>query len=264
MSELKVHASACDDERMVHTDELRSAFVARLKKALTHAGIGEWGAGAYLANATGKTAKAASKWINAESMPGRANMLRIAEDLGVRVEWLQFGEGSMVTTADTHNKNDKESNVIAADFSGKAKLKDGELSIPQYNVRGALGHGQIPADYIETIRHVTVHESMLSGRGISFSKADNLAIITGFGQSMEGTINDGDPLIVDRGISQFIGDGIYVLTWDNLLYVKRLQKHSPTQFDMISDNPLHKDQVINIADVTIHARVLLVWNAKKL
>ncbi|MEH6565587.1 MAG: S24 family peptidase [Halopseudomonas sp.] len=158
----------------------------------------------------------------------------------------------------------QESNVISADFSSKGKLKDGELSIPQYNVRGALGHGQVPADYIETIRHVTVHESLLSGRGISFSKAENLAIITGFGQSMEGTINDGDPLIVDRGINQFIGDGIYVLTWDGLLYVKRLQKHSPTHFDMISDNPRHKDQTISIADVTIHARVLLVWNAKKL
>lgn len=159
---------------------------------------------------------------------------------------------------------DKESNVIAADFSSKGRLKDGELSIPQYNVRGALGHGQVPADYTEIIRHVTVHESLLSGRGISFTKPENLAIITGFGQSMEGTINDGDPLIVDRGVNQFIGDGIYVLTWDNLLYIKRLQKHSPDQFDMISDNKLHKDQVIDIADVTIHARVLLVWNAKKL
>lgn len=166
--------------------------------------------------------------------------------------------------AEGNTNQGKESNVIAADFSSKGKLKDGELSIPQYNVRGALGHGQVPADYIETIRHVTVHESLLSGRGISFSKAENLAIITGFGQSMEGTINDGDPLIVDRGINQFIGDGIYVLTWDGLLYVKRLQKHSPTHFDMISDNPRHKDQTINIADVTIHARVLLVWNAKKL
>jgi phage repressor protein C with HTH and peptisase S24 domain len=166
--------------------------------------------------------------------------------------------------AEPGNNQGQESNVIAADFSSKGRLKDGELSIPQYNVRGALGHGQVPADYIETIRQVTVHESLLSGRGISFSKAENLAIITGFGQSMEGTINDGDPLIVDRGINQFIGDGIYVLTWDGLLYVKRLQKHSPTHFDMISDNPRHKDQTISIADVTIHARVLLVWNAKKL
>ena len=159
---------------------------------------------------------------------------------------------------------DKESNVVAADFSSKGRLKNGELSIPQYNVRGALGHGQLPADYTEIIRHVTAHESLFSGRGISFTKAENLAIITGFGQSMEGTINDGDPLIVDRGINHFIGDGIYVLTWDGLLYIKRLQKHSPDRFDMISDNKLHKDQVINIADVTIHARVLLVWNAKKL
>ncbi|CAD5376738.1 hypothetical protein OF001_U170035 [Pseudomonas sp. OF001] len=78
---------------MVQTEEVRKEFVRRLKQALAEAGIAEWGAGVRLANVTGATAKAASKWLNAESMPGRANMLAIAEWLGVRVEWLQYGEG---------------------------------------------------------------------------------------------------------------------------------------------------------------------------
>lgn len=80
---------------MVQNEDVRKSFARRLKEALAQAGFAEWGAGARLAGITGATAKAASKWINAESMPGRANMLAIAEWLGVRVEWLQYGEGEM-------------------------------------------------------------------------------------------------------------------------------------------------------------------------
>lgn len=74
-------------------DKIRTQFVARLKEAMINAGIPEWGAGAYLAKLTKTTPKAPSKWLNAESMPGRKNMEILAEALGVRVEWLEYGEG---------------------------------------------------------------------------------------------------------------------------------------------------------------------------
>lgn len=93
MTELKVHATPCDSEPMVHQEEMRSAFVTRLKKAAADAGIPAWGLGARLSTITGKTAKAASKWLNGEAMPGRPAMQAIADALHVRVEWLQFGKG---------------------------------------------------------------------------------------------------------------------------------------------------------------------------
>lgn len=161
----------------------------------------------------------------------------------------------------------KESNVIAADFSSKPErglTASGDLIIPHYDVRAAMGAGQAPADYVETIRHLTLHNSYLKSRGVNYTKADNLAIITGFGQSMEGTIADGEPVIVDRGVTEFVGDGVYVFTWDNLLYIKRLQKASASEFDVISDNKLHKDRVVPVAEIIIHAKCLVAWNARKL
>ena len=95
MSELKVHASISDNEPMVQTDKLRMEFSKRLKKALAEADIAEWGAGSFLAKTTGKTPKAASKWLNAETMPGRDSMLAIAKELRVNVEWLQYGAQSV-------------------------------------------------------------------------------------------------------------------------------------------------------------------------
>lgn len=152
--------------------------------------------------------------------------------------------------------------AIAVDFSKKAKA--GEIAIPQFDVRAAMGSGQLPNDYVEIIRHVTMHKSHLDLLGITYTSAANLAIITGWGQSMAGTINHGEPVFVDRGITQFIGDGVYVFTWDDLVYIKRVQKVSKTHFRIISDNREHDPFEVLIADVVFHAQALLAWNAKKL
>jgi len=153
-------------------------------------------------------------------------------------------------------------NVIEADFSGLRARPD-EILIPQYDVRAAMGHGQVPADYNEAIRNLIVREDVLREKGVTYTSAAALAMITGWGQSMEGTINDKDPLVVDRGINEFIGEGIYVLTWHGLLYIKRLQMVDEEHLRMISDNKHYENQTARIDDVTIHAKVLLIWNAQK-
>ncbi|EQM71640.1 hypothetical protein L682_30125 [Aquipseudomonas alcaligenes OT 69] len=144
-----------------------------------------------------------------------------------------------------------------------APATKGEILIPQYDIRASMGHGQVAPDYAEVVRNVIVKESYLQENGITFTSPAHLAMITGWGQSMEGTINDKDPLIVDRGINEFVGDGIYVLTWNDHLYIKRLQMVDKETIELISDNPKHKDREVPLKDVTIHARVLLIWNAKK-
>lgn len=157
----------------------------------------------------------------------------------------------------------QSSNVISADFSG-SRLKPGELLIPQYDVRGSMGHGQVPADYTDFMRNVVVSAPQLEKLGLDYTSPANLAIISGWGQSMAPTIQDKDPVIVDRGVTDFIGDGVYVITWDGMLYIKRLQSAGDGKLELISDNPKHKDRVVNTDEVAIHARVLLVWNAQKL
>lgn len=154
-------------------------------------------------------------------------------------------------------------NVITGDFNRAGRLASGDILIPQYDVRASMGHGQVPAEYVEFMRNVVVSGVQLEKLGLEYTSPANLSIITGWGQSMEGTINDRDPLIVDRGVTEFTGDGIYLLTWDGMLYIKRLQKADAEHFDMISDNPKHKDRVVPVEAVTIHARVLYIWRGMK-
>lgn len=138
-----------------------------------------------------------------------------------------------------------------------------EILIPQYDVRGAMGHGQVPADYNEAVRNLVVREDMLREKGVTYTSTSALAMITGWGQSMEGTINDQDLVIVDRGITDFIGEGIYVITWHQELYIKRIMRLDEDHYRLISDNPYYENQTARIDDVAIHAKVILIWNAKK-
>lgn len=156
------------------------------------------------------------------------------------------------------------SSAITPPLSRSTKIEDGDILIPQYDIRASMGHGQVPAEYAEAIRNVVISESLLQEKGVTYTSPFHLAVITGWGQSMEGTINDKDPVIVDRGVNEYVGDGVYVITWAGHLFIKRLQLAGENKLELISDNPNHKDRIVPMDEVTIHAKVILVWNARKL
>ncbi len=299
MSELKVHASACDIEPMVQIEEIRTAFVARLKKSLAAHGIDQWGAGARLAEIAKVTPKASSKWLNGESMPGPAKMQAIADALGVKIEWLQHGSGvdpalsRMPVVDDPTDSEVKSAADIVREMLTKqgkglsedarrqllavAEAEDGggtieidyyrpgvvgdEVWIAHYDVRAAMGGGQIPHDYPELLQDVRVSPQHLREMGVEFKEHFHLKMVTGWGQSMAPTIKHRDPLLVDISIREFVGDGIYMFSWEGHLYIKRLQWVGDNQIKMISDNTMHPPQTIRADETYIQARVLLVWNA---
>ena len=144
----------------------------------------------------------------------------------------------------------------------------GFITIPHLNVAASMGSGSEPPGHqLEVIREITVHLDWLRTQGLAFSGIENLAIIAGEGDSMNGTFRDGDSLLVDRGITEIRTDAIYVFTLDGALFIKRLQRLTGGSLRMISDNPVYPAIVIEGSDlekVHIQARVLLVWNARKL
>ena len=283
---------------MVQIEEIRAAFASRLKKSVAEKGIDQWGAGARLSEIAKVTPKAASKWLNGEAMPGPAKMKAIADALDVKIEWLQHGSGDepghpslgkakdsaiadTLSAADLvrdmlakHGKglpkevrlriaaaaNEPDSNVINVDFSRPGLVGD-EVWIAHYDVRAAMGGGQIPHEYPEMLQDIRVSPKHLRDLGLTFKEHFHLKMITGWGQSMAPTIKDRDPLLVDITIREFTGDGIYLFSHYDMLYVKRLQKKGKDHFKMISDNKRHDPEDIRVDDTYILARVLLVWNA---
>lgn len=151
------------------------------------------------------------------------------------------------------------SNVITVDFSRPGQVGD-EVWIAHYDVRAAMGGGQIPHEYPEMLQDIRVSPKHLREMGVTFKEHFHLKMITGWGQSMAPTIKDRDPLLVDVTIREFTGDGIYLFSHDEMLYVKRLQKKGKDRFKMISDNKHHDPEEIRVDDTHILARVLYVWN----
>ena len=150
--------------------------------------------------------------------------------------------------------------LVKADLVQPGLVGD-EVWIAHYDVRAAMGGGQIPHDYPEMLKDVRVSPSHLRELGVEFSDHNHLKLVTGWGQSMEPTIRHRDPLIVDVSIREFVGDGIYLFCWGDHLYIKRLQIADEEHFEMISDNSRHKDRMVRREETYIQARVLLVWNA---
>lgn len=153
------------------------------------------------------------------------------------------------------------SNVITVDFSRPGQVGD-EVWIAHYDVRAAMGGGQIPHEFPEMLQDIRVSPKHLREMGVMFKEHFHLKMITGWGQSMAPTIKDRDPLLVDITIREFTGDGIYLFSHDDMLYVKRLQKKGKDRFKMISDNKHHDPEDIRVDDTHILARVLYVWNGQ--
>lgn len=156
---------------------------------------------------------------------------------------------------------EEKSNVITVDFSRPGQVGD-EVWIAHYDVRAAMGGGQIPHEYPEMLQDIRVSPKHLREMGVTFKEHFHLKMITGWGQSMAPTIKDRDPLLVDITIREFTGDGIYLFSHDEMLYVKRLQKKGKERFKMISDNKHHDPEDIRVDDTHILARVLYVWNGQ--
>jgi transcriptional regulator with XRE-family HTH domain len=151
-------------------------------------------------------------------------------------------------------------NVVPVEFSRPGRIGD-EVWIAHYDVRAAMGGGQIPHEYPEMLQDIRVSPKHLRDLGVTFKEHFHLKMITGWGQSMAPTIKDRDPLLVDITVREFTGDGIYLFSHNDMLYVKRLQKKGKDHFKMISDNKHHDPEDIRVDDTYILARVLLVWNA---
>lgn len=255
-----------------------------------------------LARRAGTTQPTVHRIIKGESKsPRQENIQAIAKAFGCSAEWLWSGTGKTPagaedsapskTSADIvrdmlakHGKGLSEgardkivsaveeaqprphfspSNVIAADFP-RASLAGDEIRIAHYDVRGSMGGGKLVHDFPEVFRDVTVSQRHLRELGVTYKDPAHLKLISGDGQSMAPVIQHMDPMISDVSIREYTGDGIYAFTWQGHFYIKSLQVADEEHFLMVSaDETLYPPKKIRVDDTYIQARILLVWNAKR-
>ena len=143
---------------------------------------------------------------------------------------------------------------------------DTAIAIQMLDVAGSMGYGEAIPDHETVINRMNVEMDWVRKHLPAISSPGNLKVISGYGDSMMPTFNDGDILLVDTGIRAVNIDGVYVLSANERLYIKRVRQRMDGHFEISSDNPTVKtvDVLNGDHEVTVHGRVVWAWNGRKL
>ena len=88
----------------------------------------------------------------------------------------------------------------------------------------------------------------------------NLAIVTGFGDSMRPLYNPGDPLLIDTGVTTVDFDAIYFFRVGDEGFIKRLQRIPGNGLLAISENQSYRDwPITKEMDFQVFGRVIKIW-----
>lgn len=168
-------------------------------------------------------------------------IIEYAKALKVNPEWLSTGKGKM--HAETNDN----------------------LTINQYNdVRGAMGHGLVLRGETGQITGWQVTPEWINNNVPSNTGRKNLAIVTGFGDSMQGMFNSVDPLLVDTGVTKLEHDGVYFFRVGDEGFIKRLQRIPGEGIRAISTNKEYESWTIKAdMDFEVFGRVLKVWKSEE-
>ena len=107
------------------------------------------------------------------------------------------------------------------------------------DVTANTDNGYLNSDVMEVIKSIEYDSDQAK---ILFNNIDanNLKVINITGDSMQGTFENGDIIYIDITVNQFQNDGIYVFTFENRLYVRRLQMIK-NKLVVLSDNKKYRD-----------------------
>jgi phage repressor protein C with HTH and peptisase S24 domain len=223
-------------------------YTERLRLALKQSGCSVQ----MLADGLGISYQAAKKALDGKTRAFTAsNNMKAAKLLGVSAEWLATGEGEV-----------KVERTVS-------EILDGYRTIPQYDVAGAMGNGGLVLDEQPpgVIKAWSVDEQWVRRNVPSNSGIGNLCIVTGFGSSMQPMFNPGDPLLMDRGITECASDGVYFFRIGDHGWIKQLQR-IPTANGVVirakSLNPSYDPfEITEGMDFHVLGKILMTWKSEK-
>jgi transcriptional regulator with XRE-family HTH domain len=213
-----------------------------------------------LAQIAGVTPPSVNLWLSGRTKTLKAEVAqRIADHLGLNYRWVVSGEGDMYKDGSPP----QGPNPIAA----PARNSAGSFTLHRIDTGGSMGKGIVLQDQPGVIEGWRISREWAYHNIPSNTGIGNLRIVTGFGDSMRGMFEPGDPLIVDVGVTELNHDGIYffaVQVGDQEEgFIKRLQRIPFEGIRVISANQEYETYTLRPdAPIRIIGKVLKVWNSK--
>lgn len=226
-------------------------FGNRLRQARKHANLTQ----AQLGKLTGVSQSTIASTENEGN--SSTNTSQFARATNVNANWLATGEGEMLSqhgSVAIHAAQEHRPSYWPAETA---------LTINQFDTGGSMGSGLVLPDQPGVIQSMKVSPEWVQKNLHNITSVRNLAIVTGFGDSMKPLYNPGDPLLVDQGITEVKYEAIYFFRVGEEGFVKRLQRIPGQGLLVISDNPKYRDWTITEdMDFQVFARVVKVWRGE--
>lgn len=197
----------------------------------------------------------AINYILTEKTRKPKNILKIAAVFDVNPYWLETGEGEeKIKNTDMNSLVNIESDTIQI-VERSAPSTANTVRVEILDLEASADNGTF---LTRAEQGLLAQEFDLAFFRQQFGRTDgkNLKILAVSGDSMEPTLTSGDLLYVDVAENYFSVDGVYVFTFDEQTFVKRLQKVGKKMI-VISDNRAYKEWELHANDaVYIHGRVV--------
>lgn len=171
----------------------------------------------------------------------------------------KIADALSVPVSELFSTNDISDTVDSYSINSLVKKEGRDVyRVDVLDVSASAGDGVSSKDTIEVIRSIE-YEPEQAKLIFGSIPQDLVKLINVRGDSMQGTIEPGDLIFVDKRVTHFDGDGIYVFDFDGDTYVKRLQKVK-SELLVISDNTKYREWTITSKEIEmlhISGRVML-------
>lgn len=145
-----------------------------------------------------------------------------------------------------------EFNIINEEFTNS-----NTILLPYYeDIKASAGTGSILLDSDKSF--IRIPKIILP------NSYDVLEVVSVYGDSMEPTFYDKDLIIIDRDRNAIINGKIFILIYEDELYVKRVFKMPNNKIILKSDNIFYPDIEIETDNFKIIGQVVTALNFKKL
>ncbi len=212
------------------------------------------GGQARLAERIGKSPAQISQWLTGTKMPSGKPRSVSSESAREIEKILDLPNNWMDTPSDA---------VYETVITGEYKV------IPQYDVAGAMGVGGLVLDEQPPgiIKSWQVDEQWLRMNVPTHTGVANLCIVTGFGSSMQPMFNPGDPLLMDKGVTNCRSDGVYFFRVGENGFIKQLQRIPTAEGLVIRAKSKNSDfdpfDITDQMDFHVLGKILLAWKGEK-
>lgn len=194
------------------------------------------------------TFKTISGYENAFRQPSVQFLTGLTKVYDANPNWLLTGNGEMFLNKEKEYSIPQNLNFEDITF------------IPHVDLKVSAGYGSI-SDEINMTKDYMAFLKEWIFKNVHVS-AESLVLFTVNGDSMDSPtsqIKDGGLVLVDKSITEFKNDGVYVITLDDALYVKRLQILPGRRLKVKSDNLNYDPFEVALDTDNFHIVGKVIW-----